>query len=678
MTTKDLHWELDDEGIAWLAFDKADSQTNVLDEALLEAFDATLVEIAQGHPRGLVIHSAKPAGFIAGADVKAFARISEPAEAERHIRRAHEIFQRLESLAFPTVAMIHGYCLGGGLELALACDYRVAREDPGTRLGFPEVRLGIFPGFGGTVRSLRLLGHLPALDLMLTGRTVDGKRARRIGLVDHAVPERQLRNAARLLIHERPSPTRSPMLKRLLGTLPARQLLTPILRQRLQPKVNPKHYPAPYGLLEHWRRHGGNAKALYDSEAHEVSRLIVSDTAQQLIRVFLLQERLKGLGDRKAFEPRHVHVVGGGVMGGDIAAWCALRGMTVTLQDRAPDLLGRAMGRAHQLFRRKLKDRYKVREAMDRLIPDHQAFGVPRADVVIEAIFEDADAKRALYADLEPRMKPEALLATNTSSIPLEELHQDLSRPGRLIGLHFFNPVAKMPLLEVVHDEQTAPEALAQGLAFARHIDKLPLPVKSSPGFLVNRVLMPYLLEAVHLLDEGHPAPVIDRAAVAFGMPMGPIELADTVGLDICLSVARKLAPLAGDTLPDRLAEMVEAGRLGKKRGEGFYAWRKGRPVKPKVPMPKEAQLQELSDRMILRLVNESVACLREGVVEDADLLDAGVIFGTGFAPFRGGPMHYALQCGTDRCERRLHELEDHFGRQFHADPGWHELAAGH
>ncbi len=678
MTTKDLHWELDDEGIAWLALDKADSQANVLDEALLEAFDATLVEIAQGHPRGLVIYSAKPGGFIAGADVKAFARISDPTQAKRHIRRGHEIFQRLESLAFPTVAMIHGYCLGGGLELALACDYRVAREDPGTRLGFPEVRLGIFPGFGGTVRSLRLLGHLPALELMLTGRTVDGRRARRIGLVDHAVPERQLRNAARLVIRERPSPARSPMLKRLLGTLPARQLLAPLLRRRLQAKVNPKHYPAPYALLDHWRRHGGNAKALYDSEAREVSRLIVSDTAQQLIRVFVLQERLKGLGDRKAFAPQRVHVVGGGVMGGDIAAWCALRGMTVTLQDRTPDLLGRAMGRAHQLFRRKLKDRYKVREAMDRLIPDHQALGVPRADVVIEAIFEDADAKRALYADLEPRMKPEALLATNTSSIPLEELRQDLSRPGRLIGLHFFNPVAKMPLLEVVHDEQTAPEALAQGLAFGRHIDKLPLPVKSSPGFLVNRVLMPYLLEAVHLLDEGHPAPVIDRAAVAFGMPMGPIELADTVGLDICLSVARKLAPLAGDTLPERLAEMVEAGKLGKKSGEGFYAWRKRRPVKPKVPMPKEAQLEELSDRMILRLVNESVACLREGVVEDADLLDAGVIFGTGFAPFRGGPMHYALQCGTDRCEERLHELEDHYGRQFHADPGWHELAAGH
>ena len=678
MTTKDLHWELDEQGIAWLAFDREEGDTNVLSEPVLEAFDATLVEIAQGHPRGLVIHSAKPGGFIAGADVKSFAGLDDAARAERHIRRAHEIFQRLESLAFPTVAAIHGYCLGGGLELALACDYRVACDDPSTRLGFPEVRLGIFPGFGGTVRSLRLIGHLPALQMMLSGRSVDARRAQRLGLVDHAVPRRQLHNVARELIRRHPAPRRAPVLRRLPGVPPLRQALAPLLRAQLRRRVNPEHYPAPFALLDHWRRHGGNARDLYHSEAREVSRLIVSDTAQELIRVFLLQERLKGLADKAAFRPRHVHVVGGGVMGGDIAAWCALRGMTVTLQDRTPELLGRAMGRAHQLFRRRLKDPYRVREATDRLIPDHRALGVPRADLVIEAIFEDADAKRALYAELEPRMREDALLATNTSSIPLAELRRDLARPERLLGLHFFNPVAKMPLLEVVHDEATDPAALQRGLAFARHIDKLPLPVRSSPGFLVNRVLMPYLIEAVHLLEEGQPAPVVDRAALDFGMPMGPVELADTVGLDICLSVARKLAPVTGDTVPERLTALVEAGHLGRKSGQGFYLWRKGHAVKPKVKMPPAPQRQELAERMILRLVNESVACLREGVVADADLLDAGVIFGTGFAPFRGGPMEYVRRQGRERCERRLHELEDHYGRQFHADPGWHDLAAGH
>ncbi len=678
MSEQDLHWTLDEEGIAWLAFDRHDGDTNVLTEAVLEAFDAMLVEIAQGHPRGLVIHSAKPGGFIAGADVKAFARVDDPQAAERFIRRVHEILQRLESMAFPTVAMIHGYCLGGGLELALACDYRVARDDRDTRIGFPEVRLGIFPGFGGTVRALRALGPLKALPPMLAGRTLDGRAARRLGLVDEAVPERQLRNVARLLIAQRRPPRRAGLLARLPGVWPLRPAVAALMARQVRARVNPAHYPAPFALLDHWRRHGGNARALYDSEARAVSRLIVSDTAQQLIRVFLLQERLKGLADKGAFTPRHVHVVGGGVMGGDIAAWCALRGFTVTLQDRTPELLGRAMGRAAQLFEKRLKDRYRVQAALDRLVPDHQGLGVARADVVIEAIFEDAEAKRALYAEIEPRLREDAVLATNTSSIPLAELRGALARPGRLIGLHFFNPVAKMPLLEIVRDEHTEPETLARGLAFARHIDKLPLPVSATPGFLVNRVLMPYLLEAVRLLEEGVPAPVIDRAALHFGMPMGPIELADTVGLDICLSVARKLAPLHDEPLPERLEQEVEAGHLGKKSGQGFYRWQRGRAHKPQVKMPPPARLEELADRMILRLINESVACLREGVVEDADLLDAGVIFGTGFAPFRGGPLQYARSRGMERCEQRLHELEDHYGHQFHADPGWHELAAGH
>jgi 3-hydroxyacyl-CoA dehydrogenase/enoyl-CoA hydratase/3-hydroxybutyryl-CoA epimerase len=678
MNEHDLHWTLDDNGIAWLAFDRHDGDTNVLSEQVLEDFDAMLVEIAQGHPRGLVIHSAKPGGFIAGADVTSFAQVDDPQAAERFILRVHEIFQRLESMAFPTVAMIHGYCLGGGLELALACDYRVARDDPDTRIGFPEVRLGIFPGFGGTVRTLRALGPLQALPLMLAGRTLDGRRARRLGLVDEAVPERQLRNVARLLIEQRRPPRRASLAARLPGLLPLRPAVAAFMARQLRARVNPAHYPAPFALLEHWRRHGGNAHALYDSEAREVSRLIVSDTAQQLIRVFLLQERLKGLADKDAFTPRHVHVVGGGVMGGDIAAWCALHGFTVTLQDRTPELLGRAMGRAAQLFAKRLKDRYQVQAALDRLTPDHRGLGVPRADVVIEAIFEDAEAKRALYAELEPRLREDAVLATNTSSIPLDELRQELARPERLIGLHFFNPVAKMPLLEIVRDEHSDPGMLARGLAFARHIDKLPLPVSTTPGFLVNRVLMPYLLEAVHLLDEGVPAAVIDHAALEFGMPMGPIELADTVGLDICLSVARTLAPLHDAPLPEQLQQQVEAGFLGKKSGQGFYRWQKGRPQKPRVTMPPKARLEELAERMILRLINESVACLREGVVEDADLLDAGVIFGTGFAPFRGGPLQYARQRGMERCEKRLHELEDHYGHQFHADPGWHALATGH
>lgn len=668
-------WEVDQQQFAWLAIDNSDTSTNVLSADVLEDFDQVLVSIAQDHPKGLVIYSAKQNGFIAGADVKAFANLTNENSAKKHIQRVHEIFHRLESLAFPTVAMIHGFCLGGGLELALACTYRVARDDEGTRLGFPEVRLGIFPGYGGTVRSIRTIGHLPALKIMLSGRSVSGRSAKRIGLVDQAVPQRQLRNSARQLLLQKPTPKRAGLMQRLPGFAPLRPLLVQLMKQQVRRHADPVHYPAPYALLKHWMLHAGHSQDSYTSEASEVARLVCADNAQQLIRVFLLQDRLKSLGEKKYFSPSHVHVVGSGLMGGDIAAWCALRGLRVTVQDREPELLGKAVARAHKLFRRKLKNPYQVQRAIDRLVPDHEAAGVAQADVVIEAIFEDLNAKRALYAELEPRMKQGAILASNTSSIPLTELGSKLTRPNRLVGLHFFNPVASMPLLEVVSNPDTDPDCLRKALSFARHIDKLPLPVLSSPGFLVNRVLMPYLLEAVEMLDEGIEAPLIDRAAVRFGMPMGPIELADTVGLDVCLSVAKKLAGTLGNDVPGRLLELVEAGQLGRKSGQGFYMWKKGKPQKPRLCQKQEPLLSELADRMVLRLVNESVACLRESVVADAELLDAGVIFGTGFAPFRGGPLHYVETQGKKVCESRLHQLESHYGAHFHADDGWGTIA---
>ena len=664
----------DSDGIAWLTFDKADSGTNVLTEEVLEAFDQSLVQVAQMHPKGLVIVSGKANGFIAGADVKAFARIAGVASAEQHIRRVHEIFHRLEAMAFPTVAAIRGFCLGGGLELALACDYRVCCDDAGTRLGFPEVRLGIFPGYGGTVRGTRLLGDLKGLELMLGGRTISGRAAHKIGLVDLAVPERQLRSAALRMLSGEGAPRRAGWVRRLPALAPLRPLVTRLLSAQVRRHVNTTHYPAPLELLRHWQRTAADEGEMYASEAANVARLVNESTAQNLIRVFLLQDRLKAEGSNADFTPRHVHVVGGGVMGGDIAAWCALRGMRVTLQDRAPEFLTRAIQRAHELFRSKLKDRYRVRAAIDRLMPDHRGSGVRSADVVIEAIFEDIDAKRALYAQLEPQMKTDAVLATNTSSIPLATLSAGLARPQRLVGLHFFNPVAKMPLLEIVHDTHTDAGMLRKAAAFARHIDKLPLKVKSRPGFLVNRVLMPYLLEAVDLLDEGVPAPVVDQAAVAFGMPMGPIELADTVGLDICLSVAEKMSEALHNPVPERLRERVKAGDLGRKSGQGFYAWSKGKAVKEAAGESPIGQ-DDISDRLVLRLVNESVACLREGVVADEDLLDAGVIFGTGFAPFRGGPMHYVHSLGSGEVRKRLDELENRFGEHFHADSGWGAIA---
>ncbi|HHH35701.1 MAG TPA: crotonase [Gammaproteobacteria bacterium] len=668
------HWHLDTDGddIAWLTLDKAESPVNVLSVEVIAELDRRLQELSGQALRGLVIRSAKGNGFIAGADIREFLTVRDVAEATELMRGCHTVLDRLEAFSYPTVALIHGFCLGGGLELALACRYRIAEDDPATRLGLPEVRLGIHPGFGGTVRLTRLIGPAQALQLMLTGRSVSARAARRLGVVDHAVPRRQLERAAREMILHPPPPHEPTRLQRLPGHVLLRPLVAAYLRRTVARRAPEKHYPAPYALIDLWRRYADDPRTMLAQEAHSVAELVTGPTAQNLIRVFFLQEKLKGLGKGSDFRARHVHVVGAGVMGGDIAAWCALRGLRVTLQDQSPERLAPAIGRAHALFRKRLRQPRLVNAAMDRLMPDVEGLGVARADVIVEAIFENADAKRDLYRSLEPRMKADALLATNTSSIPLEELEQALSRPGRLVGLHFFNPVAKMQLVEIVHGRDTDATMVAQATAFARQIDRLPLPVQSSPGFLVNRILMPYLLEAVLLESEGVPPEVIDRAAVDFGMPMGPIELADTVGLDICLSVAEILARSLDTTVPPRLRQLVEEGRLGRKSGRGFYTYKKGRPRKARVK--HDEMPADLEDRLVLAMLNEAVACLREGVVENEDFLDGGIVFGTGFAPFRGGPMHYIRSEGAARLRARLETLARAHGERFTPDAGWDAL----
>ena len=670
------HWryETDDNNIGWLHFDHAGSSTNIFSQEALNELWRQVDEIDKAQPAALVILSDKKGGFIAGADVKGFVGRRNTSDAEFFIKEVHNLFQRIEDFSFPTLALIHGHCLGGGLELALACTYRIARDDEATRLGFPEVRLGIFPGFGGSVRSLQLLGPQSALPLMLGGRTVSGRAAKKIGLVDMAVPERQLKTAALELLASQPAPRQPAWHQALLNSTPLRPLLARYMQRETARRVSREHYPAPFRLIDHWRNTGGDQRAMYQSEAHEVAELITSDTAQNLIRIFFLQERLKALGKDAGFKPRRVHVIGGGTMGGDIAAWCALRGLQVSLQDREAKYLTQAMKRAHQLFKKKLKQPRLVQAAFDRLMPDHKGLGIAKADVVIEAIFEDVEAKQALFRELEQRAKPDALLASNTSSIPLDEISQALDKPERLVGIHFFNPVAKMQLIEIVTAERTDPSEAARAAAFARTIDRLPLPVKSSPGFLVNRILMPYLMEAVVLLDEGILAPAIDRAALQFGMPMGPIELADRVGLDICLSVAHKLAGTLNATIPASLSNRVEAGKLGVKSGEGFYRYEKGKVIKQPLPEFHDAP-DDLADRMIFHLLNEGIACLREGVVEDEELLDAGIIFGTGFAPFRGGPMKYIRDSGVEQMRRRLDALHSAHGDRYRPDPGWDSLA---
>jgi 3-hydroxyacyl-CoA dehydrogenase / enoyl-CoA hydratase / 3-hydroxybutyryl-CoA epimerase len=643
------HWRLeaDEDQILWLYFDKKNSTVNTIDRAVMEELSAIvdLLKEDQTH-KGMIIASAKPSGFIAGADITQFNQFKDIDEATQLLREGDHILDRLEALKMPTVAMIEGFCLGGGLELSLACRYRVAEESGKTRLGLPEVKLGIHPGWGGTVRLPRLIGALYAMDLILKGRTVSSKAAGKMGFVDAVVPKRHLVQAAKYYVLNHPKSHQPTFLQKITDIKPVRMMLATYFRKKLREKINPSHYPAPFQVIDNWERIDVHTPEAMDKEAKSCGRLFFSDTCQNLVRVFFLQERLKALGKARSFDLKRVHVIGAGTMGGDIAAWCAFQGLEVTLEDREARFIAPAIKRAYALCKEKLKEPYLIQQVMDRLTPDIDGRGVEKADIIIEAIYEDLAAKQTLFQSLESRAKPQAILATNTSSIPLDEINTVLDRPERLVGIHFFNPVAKMLLVEVVKGERTDKLVMEKAISFVRKLDRLPLPVKSSPGFLVNRILMPYLVEGVTLLEEGIPATVIDRAMLNFGMPMGPITLADTVGLDICLSVAKNLGQHLHKPVPERLVEMVAAGKWGRKAGEGFYHYdKKGKQIKPK-NVSYDKPLEEISDRLVLRMLDESFACLREEVVSDSDLLDAGMVFGAGFAPFRGGPIHYAKNQG--------------------------------
>ncbi len=667
------HWKLtvDGEQIAWLAFDRAGASTNTLSSEALQELGRIADHLASMPPKGLAVFSAKDNGFAAGADIDEFTRIASAEDALAFMRLGNEVYDKVAALPFPTLALVHGFCMGGGLELALACRYRVADDGAKTRMALPEVMIGITPGWGGMRRMPALIGAAAALDLMLTGRGVDARRAKKLGLVDAVTPRRHFENAARQFLLKPPAPQHPRLAAAITNWPGVRGLVARASAKQVAQKVRRDQYPAPYAIIDVWKDFGGDPRNVPDGHPASTPSLFAHPTTKNLVRIFKLQERLKAFGKQSVEPVRHLHVIGAGAMGGDIAGWAASKGIVVTLQDLAPERIAPAIRRAAESYGKRLKQPHLVQAAMDRLIPDVAGAGVAKADLVIEAIVENAEIKRKLFAQIEPRLKPGAILASNTSSIPLQELASALQRPERLVGLHFFNPVAQMMLVEIVESPRTSQAVMRAGEAFARQIDKLPLPCKSAPGFLVNRILSPYLLEAMLMVDEGIPPETIDAAARDFGMPMGPIELADMVGLDIAWAVGQELAR-PGTPIPKRLQANIEAKRFGKKTGQGYYTWVKGKARKG--AGRGTVDLAPLADRMVVPALNEAVACVREAIVADADLCDAGVIFGTGFAPHRGGPIATIRARGKAEWLAIMAQLRAQHGARFEPDAGWETI----
>ena len=706
MKTSYKNWfiDKDEQHIITVTLDKTNTSTNVLSHEVLTELQLILEEVKKSSTQALIFASGKNNSFIAGADVSEFSQLKSYEQALTAIQFGQHVMNTIENLPFPTIALINGFCLGGGMELALACDYRIALDHEQTKLGLPEVKLGIHPGFGGTVRANRLLGVFKSMNLMLSGRVISARSARKIGLIDDVVPERHFRKSAlqwlasrtkhnskgltqTSMVHNTVHNTvqkKRPFYYSLLELDLIRPIVAYILYKNVSKRVQKKHYPAPFELINLWQQYANDDDFMMKKEAESVASLITGETAQNLIRVFGLQNQLKSLTHvsseltqntaREKTRPlQHIHIIGGGVMGGDIAIWCAYKGFTVTVHDKSNEILARLIHRADKFLQKKIKDKRLIQAVMDRLIPDINNFGIKKAELVIEAIIEDVNAKQHVFKAAEISARPECIFATNTSSIPLDDISQSLDNPSRLVGIHFFNPVAKMPLIEVVSSTKTSAAAKQMAYTFSGKIGKLPLPVTSTPGFLVNRVLMPYLLEAIELYSEGIPAAYIDKAATEFGMPMGPIELADKVGLDICLSVARNLAQSRDVTVPKILTDKVSNGLLGLKSGGGFYAYKKGKPVRSETTY-QGLSLKQVTDRLMFRLFNEAVACLDEKVVENPDYLDAGIIFGTGFAPFLGGPMHYIQHRGITEMDHTLVDLSRDYGERFKPTIGWEHL----
>jgi 3-hydroxyacyl-CoA dehydrogenase/enoyl-CoA hydratase/3-hydroxybutyryl-CoA epimerase len=655
--------QVDADGICHLVFDAPGSTANVFHrDALLELQEHVAWLERAGNIRGVILRSAKPRIFIAGADLKGLLNATA-IEIDEMVGLGQRVFTGLSRLPMTKVAAIHGACLGGGFELALACDRRIASDDAATKIGLPETQLGLVPAWGGCTRLPRLIGVKRAATVILKGTQFFAAAARKHGLVDEVVPAHCLVKHARELIMRGP-PRRRPSRHFEAWAAPVVWMLA---RRRLSRETR-GNYPALFKALRLvcLSAFRSTARSLAD-ERRTFQKLVHHADTRNLIRLFFAREKArKTHTGEPAREIKHVAVVGAGVMGSGITCWLATRGHPVLLLDIDHAALARARQRIESSLaesrQRGLIDSARVRHALDRVTLALNDVPLRRADLVIEAAVEDAEIKRQLFADLERRARTDALIATNTSAIPVGSLSDD----PRVVGLHFFNPVHAMPLVEIVRPRHASGESIATAVRFVQEIGKIPLVVADSPGFLVNRVLMPYLLDAARLVQDGVGARLIDDAMRDFGMPMGPLRVLDEVGLDVALHVARTLEAAfpRQAAVPSYLDEWVKSGRLGRKSGRGFHAYN-GRREHPAVAGSDLGDVEEVSRRLSLLLTNEAARCLDDGVVKSASEVDFGIVLGTGYAPFRGGPLRHADACGPGLVFGQLHHLENDHGSLF-------------
>ena len=702
--------DVDEKGIAWITFDDPDRKVNVLSEQVLTRFREHLVEVRNLAPRGrvrvVVLWSAK-SGFIAGADIAAIEALEDPVQGAEGARFGQRVFSSLNDLGVPTVAAIHGICLGGGVEMSLACSHRIASDSPATKMGLPEVLLGILPAWGGTTRLPRLVGAEAALDLMLSGRQVSSSSARRMGLVDKVVPADLFREEVAAFAADvaadptRKSPTRRPKrrppLKRLTdGTALGRWLVRSIAKKRVMGRTG-GHYPAPLKILEVVGRSANKPleKAL-EIEAKAAGELVASSVSKNLIHVFQLREEArKGTGvDDETVEPRRVEylaVLGAGVMGGGIAQLAAYRGIHVRMKDIHHDAVASGLQHAQKLFAGLVKRRRLRRRDADQrmtLISGGLGYeGFARQDLVVEAVVEKMDIKRIVLRETEDAVGRECVLATNTSSLSVDQMASALARPENFVGMHFFNPVHRMPLVEVVRGVRSSDHALATTYALVLALGKVPVVTNDGPGFLVNRILGPYMNEAGFLLADGASVEAVDGAVKRFGMPMGPLRLVDEVGIDISRHAGQSLHEALGDRLSPSppLVALAESGRLGKKAGLGFYRYEDGKEeVDPEIyavlsrAVPAVRTIldeREIRGRLVLAMVNEAARALEEGIVRRASDVDLAMIMGTGFPPFRGGLLRFADTIHPRTILSRLNEFEGRYGARFAPADLIHRLA---